>query len=143
MTSSALTRQVGGNHYKTMGIQPIVFASVNRYDPAAFSVLKYVSRHRRKHGREDLEKAKHFVELRLQTLTDHPTLASGPAAVGVITVKEYAEANGLSDVERVLLEDLHVWACRTNVTLRDATAAHFICNKIDYLISLHYPEQKD
>ena len=49
----ALDVQVAGDHYKTMGIQPIEFCYVNRYDPAAFSALKYVSRHRVKNGRED------------------------------------------------------------------------------------------
>lgn len=140
MSNDALSRQVGGSHYKTMGIQPITFATVNRYDPGAFSVLKYVSRHARKEGREDLRKAQHFVDLRLEALRDHPELKFAPPALSVITVQEYAEANKLSDIERVIVEDLHVWSCRTNVTISDVAAARHISQKIGLLISIHYPD---
>lgn len=60
-----LDRQVGGAHYK-MGMQPIEFGMMNAWDFAACSVLKYVSRYRRKNGVEDLRKARHFVELRAE-----------------------------------------------------------------------------
>ena len=60
---SALDTQVGGGHYKDMKIQPIEFAQANELNPCEFSVLKYICRHRRKNGLEDLEKAKHFLDL--------------------------------------------------------------------------------
>lgn len=127
------TRQTGGNHYKVMGIQPIVFATVNRYDPGAFSVLKYVSRHRRKHGKEDLQKAIDFVEIRLQLLRDEPELRFGPAAIQAITVKEYTEANQLSALEHEILNDLDVWARRVLVDVTDTMAARHIVQKIEHL----------
>jgi hypothetical protein len=39
--------QHGGKHYKDMGIQPIEYAEANRkvLGPAAYSVVKYVTRH--------------------------------------------------------------------------------------------------
>lgn len=140
MQTPALARQVGGNHYKAMGIQPIEFATVNRYDPGAFSVLKYVSRHERKAGREDLTKAVHFVELRLELLRNNPELQFAPPALSVITVQEYVDANALSHMEQVILEDLHVWACRTNRVITDTVSARHIVAKIEYLSGLHYPE---
>lgn len=59
-----LQKQVGGDWYRKMKIQPVEFATINQLDPCAFSILKYVSRHRSKDGRRDVEKAKHFFELR-------------------------------------------------------------------------------
>lgn len=60
---SALDKQVGGNHYKQAAIQPVEYAHANKLGFMEGSVVKYVSRHKRKNGKEDLEKAKHFIEL--------------------------------------------------------------------------------
>lgn len=133
--------QTGGDHYKGMCIQPIVFATVNRYDPAAFSVVKYVSRHRRKNGKEDLQKAADFVAIRLQLLREEPELRFGPAAIEAITVKEYAESNQLSDLETAILVDLDVWVRRVLASTPDSTAAKFIAEKINHLSHLVYDEK--
>lgn len=61
---NALHRQIGGDHYRNKAIQPVEFATANVLDPCAFSVLNYVTRHREKDGRRDVQKARHFVELR-------------------------------------------------------------------------------
>ena len=58
--------QVGGDHYQNMKIQPVEFIHANNLDFLEGSVVKYVSRHRRKNGVEDLKKAKHFLELLIQ-----------------------------------------------------------------------------
>ena len=49
--------QVGGDHYKNCGIQPIEYIKANDLDYCAGNVIKYVTRHRKKNGREDIEKA--------------------------------------------------------------------------------------
>jgi hypothetical protein len=133
-------RQTGGNHYKVMGIQPIVFATVNRYDPSAFSTLKYISRHRRKHGKEDLQKAIDFVEIRLQLLRDEPELRFGPVAIQAIPLQEYAESNQLSELERAILFDLDTWARRVLVSVSDAMAARQIIQKIEHLSRVAYDD---
>lgn len=61
-----LAVQVGGDHYKTMKIQPVEFAHANDLPFIEGSVVKYVCRHRQKHGRKDLEKAKHFIDLLIE-----------------------------------------------------------------------------
>jgi hypothetical protein len=55
--------QVGGNHYKDFPIQPVEFIEMNGFPYCIGNAIKYVVRHRLKHGREDLEKAKHYCEL--------------------------------------------------------------------------------
>ena len=55
------SKQVGGNHYKT-SLEPWEVMMAWGLDPWACNVLKYVQRHRKKNGLEDLEKAKHYLE---------------------------------------------------------------------------------
>lgn len=60
--STALSVQIGGNHYKS-DYQPIeLMEKVNMHPSCAF-VFKYVYRHKNKKGLEDLQKALHCVEL--------------------------------------------------------------------------------
>ena len=61
--SSALKKQVGGEHYKDFVIQPVEFTVRNRLGFCEGNVIKYVCRHRKKGGLEDLKKAKHYLEL--------------------------------------------------------------------------------
>jgi hypothetical protein len=63
---SALQTQVGGSHYKDMKIQPVEFITANNLGFIQGSVIKYISRYKSKNGRQDLEKAKHFIELLIQ-----------------------------------------------------------------------------
>jgi hypothetical protein len=56
-------QQHGGSHYQNMAITPIEYAMKNHLDACQFSVVKYVSRFRDKNGKEDLEKAKDFIDM--------------------------------------------------------------------------------
>lgn len=58
--------QVGGSHYKDLAIQPVEFCQRNGLGYCESSVVKYVCRHRRKNGRQDIEKAIHFLQLLLE-----------------------------------------------------------------------------
>ena len=55
------SKQIGGDHYKTR-IEPWDVFLDWRLDPWACNVIKYVQRHRKKAGKQDLEKAKHYLE---------------------------------------------------------------------------------
>lgn len=66
MSENPLRKQVGGAHYKSMGIQPVEFAHANKLDFFQGSVVKYVTRFRTKNGKADLEKAIHFLEMLIQ-----------------------------------------------------------------------------
>ena len=53
----SMSTQIGGSHYKDMAIQPLEYSMANGLNACEHSVVKYVSRHRSKNGRQDLEKA--------------------------------------------------------------------------------------
>lgn len=62
----ALAKQVSGDHYKKLKIQPIEFIHANGIPFAEGSAIKYLCRWRDKGGLADLEKAKHFIELLIE-----------------------------------------------------------------------------
>jgi hypothetical protein len=63
---NALEKQVEGNHYKDLPIQPVEYIYANALGYFEGNVIKYVSRWRKKNGIADLEKAKHYIELLIQ-----------------------------------------------------------------------------
>jgi len=65
---SALATQVGGQHYKSMKIQPIEFAVANKLDFFQKDVLKYVTRRKGDKAKrlEDLRKAEHYLHLYIE-----------------------------------------------------------------------------
>jgi len=64
--SSALDKQVSGNHYKGCKIQPIEYIHANGLDYFQGNVIKYVTRYKDKNGKADIEKAIHYLELILE-----------------------------------------------------------------------------
>lgn len=65
MTSS-LEKQVGGDHYKKMKIQPIEFIVANNLTYPEGCIVKYICRWKDKNGIEDLEKIIHYVEIMIE-----------------------------------------------------------------------------
>jgi len=63
---NALNKQVDGNHYKDMPIQPVEYIQANAMGYLEGNVVKYISRWRKKNGMADLEKAKHYIELLIE-----------------------------------------------------------------------------
>ena len=55
--------QVGGNHYKDMAIQPSEFINKNKILFAEGNAIKYICRHNNKGGKQDHEKAKHYIDM--------------------------------------------------------------------------------
>ena len=60
---SSYDKQVGGNHYKDMAIQPSEFVNKNKMLFAEGNAIKYICRHNKKGGKQDLEKAKHYIDM--------------------------------------------------------------------------------
>jgi len=60
---SVYKKQIGGSHYLKMKIQPSEFANKNNLPFAEGNAIKYICRHKYKGGKEDLEKAKHYIEM--------------------------------------------------------------------------------
>jgi len=60
---SVWKKQVGGKHYIKYKIQPSKFVVENKLLYPEGSVIKYILRHQDKGGKEDLLKAKHFIDM--------------------------------------------------------------------------------
>lgn len=81
-STKPLDVQIGGDHYKSMAIQPMEYSMANKLDACQHTIIKYVTRFRGKGGIQDLEKAKHCIELLIhferqaatvkESLTVHP-----------------------------------------------------------------------
>jgi len=60
---SVWKKQIGGNHYKKYKVQPSQFVTENKLLYPEGCVIKYVIRHQDKGGKQDLEKAKHMIDM--------------------------------------------------------------------------------
>lgn len=63
---TALNKQIAGNHYKDLKIQPIEYIHANGIGYLEGNAIKYLTRWRAKGGLADLEKAKHYIELLIE-----------------------------------------------------------------------------
>lgn len=66
MTRKTLKKQVAGSHYKELPIQPVEYIYRNGIGFFEGNVIKYVTRWRDKGGIDDLEKAKHYLEMLIE-----------------------------------------------------------------------------
>jgi hypothetical protein len=62
----ALDRQVAGDHYKKLKIQPVEYCHANKLGCCESNIIKYITRWKDKGGKADLEKVKHYVDLLIQ-----------------------------------------------------------------------------
>ena len=62
----ATDKQVGGDHYTKLAIQPMRYSMENGLDALQHTIIKYVTRFRDKAGIEDLEKAKHCIDMLIE-----------------------------------------------------------------------------
>jgi len=63
----AFDSQVGGNHYKSFKIQPVEFIHINGLGYIAGNIIKYVCRYKVKNGIEDLRKARHYIDMLIES----------------------------------------------------------------------------
>ena len=61
-----LDTQVGGNHYKSLPIQVVEYNFFNDIPYMEGNIIKYITRWKTKNGIQDLEKAKHYIELLIE-----------------------------------------------------------------------------
>jgi hypothetical protein len=64
--SKAITEQIGGDHYKSLRIQPAEFIHRNNLGFLEGCIIKRVCRYQSKGGMEDLQKAKHEIDLLIE-----------------------------------------------------------------------------
>jgi len=65
-TVNALNEQVGGDHYSKLAIQPVTYINANGLSYLQGNVIKYVTRYKDKNGLQDLEKAKHYIDMLIE-----------------------------------------------------------------------------
>ena len=63
MTSKVWDKQHGGSHYRKYKIQPSKFVVENELLYPEGCAIKYIIRHRDKGKKQDLEKAKHYIDM--------------------------------------------------------------------------------
>ena len=61
-----LNRQIGGSHYKELKIQPIEYIVGNDLNWCEGNIVKYITRHKQKGGRRDVEKVIHYAQMLLE-----------------------------------------------------------------------------
>ena len=71
MSNGALDTQIGGNHYKRYAIQPVEFIYRNNLDFLTGNCIKYLCRRKDKNGKEDLLKARHYIDLLIELEYDN------------------------------------------------------------------------
>ena len=62
-TYDSLEKQVGGNHYSKMKIQPAEFINENKLLFAEGNAIKYICRHQSKGKEKGIDKAIHYLEM--------------------------------------------------------------------------------
>lgn len=58
--------QVGGDHYKKCGIEPVEYIHANGLDFFRGNIVKYVTRDKYKNGAEDIRKIKDYCDIILE-----------------------------------------------------------------------------
>jgi hypothetical protein len=82
-------KQIGGDHYLRMKIQPSEFANKNNLPFAEGNAIKYICRHKHKGKKEDLKKAKHYIDMIIER--DYPDTAETKPLPKGFTLKPMQE----------------------------------------------------
>ena len=104
---SSYDKQVGGSHYKDMAIQPSEFVNKNKMLFAEGNAIKYICRHNNKGGKQDLEKAKHYIDMIIERDYGDETYKSQTFASSIMEGNDTPTGHGtLSDDIQVTYSDL-------------------------------------
>ena len=107
--TSANAKQVGGNHYKTGGVQHWDLVHDYRVPYLAGNATKYLTRFRNKNGVQDLEKSMHYVDKMLEKASVETLYAtcSDPVPPKMITM--FLDSNGVMGAEREPIRLILTW----------------------------------
>jgi hypothetical protein len=94
----ALEKQIGGNHYKKMAMQPMEFSLLMELNAPKHTVVKYVSRFESKGGVDDLRKAAHCIEL-LREYWEEKEVTDDRDFNDIVAAMRYCRANSLSALQ--------------------------------------------
>lgn len=68
VNQEALDKQIGGDHYKSLPIQPIEYILANNLGWCEGNAIKYITRHKQKGQAKDIEKAIHYLQILMERL---------------------------------------------------------------------------
>ena len=68
---SSFNKQIGGRHYLGWKIQPMEFFIANKIPKAEGDIIQYLLR-QKGNRKEDLEKAKHIIDMLIENLDHEP-----------------------------------------------------------------------
>jgi len=116
--SNANTRQVGGEHYKSE-YQHWDFVHDMALGYFEGQITKYISRHRRKNGAQDVQKAIHFAT-KLRELAERNRRSPVRSNPNVPLIEAYIRGNQLTPPEGVVIRSVCNWS--TALDLAELTA---------------------
>ena len=122
--------QIGGTHYQT-AIQPIDYITANNMGFCEGNVIKYVTRHKGKDGRQDIEKAIQYLDFILKYQYDNVPVKvdNVPVKVDKQPAKEPASYYDLTDND--ILNDFDCALVVKSGEQLDAFAKSMIRNGVD------------
>ena len=100
MTSHFKHKQVGGDHYERLAIQPIEFSLGNDLGPCETNIVKYITREK-KDVVNDLRKARQYAQFILEMEANPP---------GQIRYTDYSVANNLDYARGKAIEYVIKWS---------------------------------
>ena len=108
---ASLSEQVGGAHYKADKIQHVEFCEQNVLPWCISCALKYVVRHHRKNGAEDLKKAEHYLRMGKEQLELRNELLRAAGRSGEewdwpIDPEDFIGQNNIRDAEAFIIREL-------------------------------------
>ena len=133
MTLGANDVQVGGDHYKS-DIQHWDLVALLGLDYFQGQITKYVTRHRKKNGRQDLEKALHYAS-KLRELLRAGAWQPSHLYCERDLLQRYVQANGLSALDAAI-----VWLTCRYVTDTDIG---WLIIELKALVQDAYPEGEE
>lgn len=100
-------KQVGGTHYNQVSTQHWDLMLLNRVPYLEAQITKYVTRWKKKHGAQDVEKSTHYLEKLQDALskgdlpfpTPTTTSAMAPRVVPPAKLEEFRDENRIGDIE--------------------------------------------
>jgi hypothetical protein len=112
--SKADQRQIGGGHYAS---ELQHWDLIERYGIGYLEgcATKYVTRHRKKNGKQDLLKAQHYVQKLIELYDEGVRLPRGIVPINV--VGDFTKANELDTLEMAVVVHLCSWNCRGHLEM--------------------------
>lgn len=132
----ALDAQVGGNHYKR-GIQPFQLSMANGHDGCTHAIQKYLTRFHLKSGIEDLKKAHHICQIRVDTMSLYGVFH--PPEKPLILMGDYLRSNQIKGPAARAIIEMEDWF--RNVDTDHQRRADEVRRLIRATAEHHYPDQ--